>query len=162
QRNRGADALLTDAITTAKGLHEVERNLDLLRMLGLTVIDDREELWPAADAAKLRARHLPDRAGHRLVALSPHSAEEIKDWPFDRFLEVIRRFAAQPKLTFVIFGGPEHAASSEEPSARSQTNLVSLAGRLTLDETAALLAQCDLVLTVDTGLMHLANALQRP
>ncbi len=162
RRNRGADCLLTDAIAFSPHLHEVERNLDLLTNLGLPVTDARIELWPAADITALVARFLPGRADHFLVALCPISAEEAKDWPFTRFLEVVRQFTGRDRVTFVLFAGPDCAGLSQDPQACALPNLVVLAGQLSLDETSALLAHCGLVLTVDTGLAHIAAALRRP
>lgn len=162
QRNRGADRLLTEAVQPTSTHHEVEKNLSLLRAIGLTVTRDQEELWPVADGEALLRRLLPDRAGHFLIGLCPCSAEAIKDWPLPRFLAVVKHFSHRPRVTFLLLVGPEYAALSTEPAVQALPNLVSLAGQLSLDETAALLGQCSLVLTVDTGLMHIASALQRP
>jgi heptosyltransferase-2 len=162
RQNRGADRLLHLAVTESAGRHEVEKNLDLLRALGLRVESDREELWPGPGGEALVTRLLPGRERHFLVALCPLSAEAVKDWPLARFLEVVRRFSDRPGVTFLLLVGPEYAALATDPAVQALPNLVPLAGRLSLDETAQLLQRCGLVLTVDTGLMHIASALERP
>jgi ADP-heptose:LPS heptosyltransferase len=80
----------------------------------------------------------------------------------ENFLEIAHRFETKPGIAFVLLAGPEYGFVTDLAGVRAQGNLVSLAGKLTLDETAALLTQCELVLTVDTGLMHMASALHRP
>lgn len=160
--NRGADLLLTDAVSRSPGHHEVERNLGLLQALHLRVEATHEEIWLSIDAQTLVQRLLPAQEHHRLVALCPFSAEEIKNWPLSRFLEVVRHFADRPGVTFVLLADLGYAEISTCPKVRQLSNLVSLAGRLSLAETAALISRCDLVVSVDTGIMHIAGALRRP
>lgn len=162
RRNRGADLLLTDAVGLTGGPHDVERNLALLATLGLTASSNHLELWPSVNGAAAAARHLAAAVDHTLVAVCPVSAEAVKDWPLERFLSVVRHFADRPRTTFLLLAGPEYAGLSDRPDVCALNNLVSLAGRLALDESAALLARCHLVLSVDTGLMHVAAALHRP
>lgn len=162
QQNSGYDHFLTRAVGSKSGRHEVEKNLALLTALGLPHQRTNVELWPIANADALLNRLFPQREKHRLVALCPLSAEEVKDWPLQRFLQVAEHFRHVPALTFVLLVGPEYAAISERADILAQTNLISLAGKLTLDETAALLGRCELALTVDTGLMHIAAAMHCP
>jgi ADP-heptose:LPS heptosyltransferase len=160
-RNRQAELLLTDAVRETSHLHEVERNLDLLRFLGLSVKSTSLELRPAADGAALTRTLLGPRAEDTIVALCPFSAEFVKDWPFENFLALVANFSAQPNVTFVLLASAYYAALDTDLRVRALPNLVIVAGRLSLDETAAFLAQCDLVVSVDTGLAHIAAAQRR-
>lgn len=161
-RNRGSDLLLTVAVLETAHLHEVERNLDLLRALGLPVASTSLELWPAADGARLSRELLGPRAAGTVVALCPFSAELVKDWPFGSFLSLVESFPTQPHLTFVLFATADYAAIADDPRLRALPHLAIAIGRFSLDETAAFLARCSLVVSVDTGLAHIAAALRRP
>jgi len=157
-KNKGYDRFLTQAIRATSGRHEVEKNLGLLPSIGLSYEKTFLELWPVADPWSLLRRLLPGREHHRLVALCPLSAEEFKNWPLPSFLQVVENFRKISSLTFILIVGPEYSGISEMAAVHAQTNLVSLAGKLSLDETAALLGRCELTITVDTGLMHIAAA----
>jgi heptosyltransferase-2 len=58
----------------------------------------------------------------------------------------------------VIAGGPQDSAAAEALKGRIGGQCNSAAGRLTLNETACLIARCRLALGNDTGLCHLARA----
>jgi heptosyltransferase-2 len=161
-RNRGADLLLTDAVRGTAQLHEVERNLDLLRSLEIQVADSALELQPAADGAALAETLLGERSAGTLIALCPFSAELVKDWPFENFLTLVAGFTAHRQLTFALFASRDYSTLADEPQVRALPNLVMAAGRFSLDETAALLSRCEIVVSVDTGLAHVAAALHRP
>ena len=87
-----------------------------------------------------------------------------KRWPLDRFAAVIRQMSAQwPHLQWAFFGAPNEKAMGEAlsrlvPGSR-HTNLV---GKTSLTELMAQLRRCRVLLTNDTGTMHLAAALGVP
>jgi heptosyltransferase-2 len=107
RQNSGYDRCLTQAVDSTSARHEIEKNLALLTALGLAYQSTDMELWPVANADALLTRLLPNREKHRLVALCPLSAEEVKDWPLQRFLQVAEHFRHVPALTFVLIVGPE-------------------------------------------------------
>lgn len=155
-RNRGSDFLLTHVVPDTPARHDVEKNLALARALKIEVLSNRTELW----LAHCREPQVSGRLlQQRFVALCPFSTEAAKDWPLSRFVEVVRRF---PSVPFVLLAGADHLAAANTQDVRATANLISLAGQLALDESASLLARSGAVLTVDTGLMHIAGALGRP
>jgi len=94
-----------------------------------------------------------------------------KRWPLERFAEVIRQVAAEhPQIEWVFFGAPGEAAMGERLSAlvgaKEGTNLearfTNLVGKTKMSELIEQLRTCRLLLTNDTGTMHLACALGLP
>lgn len=88
-----------------------------------------------------------------------------KRWPVARFAEVARTLADKSRCGCVIFGGPGDAALAAELQAaigNPQSPIRNLAGRTTLRELMAALCVCQVVLTNDTGPMHVAAALGVP
>jgi ADP-heptose:LPS heptosyltransferase len=89
---------------------------------------------------------------------------KLKEWPNERWLQLIEVFAAQ-KMNVVLTGAPSDRLRNEElmESATREARgfLTNAAGR-SLRETATLLANANLVVSVDTGLMHMAAALGAP
>ncbi len=87
-----------------------------------------------------------------------------KRWPLERFAEVIKQVSAErAEIEWVFFGAPGEAAMGEQLSALvgelPHTNLV---GKTKMSELITHLRGCQLLLTNDTGTMHLACALQVP
>jgi len=91
-----------------------------------------------------------------------------KRWPAERFIAAMKELQARLNCAFVIYGGPADNALATEmvaalPQPTSMQNSASsivtnLAGRTSLRELCAALRACRVVLTNDTGPMHLAAA----
>jgi heptosyltransferase II len=90
-----------------------------------------------------------------------------KRWPVERFVSAAKRVHAATGCGFILFGGKadqvltEQLASSIRHPA-SEIALVDTAGRTTLRELCALMKLCRVVLTNDTGPMHVAAAVGTP
>ena len=86
-----------------------------------------------------------------------------KRWPLDRFAEAAHLLAKRTGGHCVLFGGKNDIPLAEDLTHRLQgLTVTSLAGQTTLAELMAALALCRVVITNDTGPMHLAAALGVP
>jgi ADP-heptose:LPS heptosyltransferase len=96
-----------------------------------------------------------------LVGINPGATMEVKRWPIERFATVGRALASRHGATILVLGGPgdEYRAQA---IAQSIPGAVSVAGRTRLGETAALLRRCRLLISGDTGPLHMAVALGLP
>jgi heptosyltransferase-2 len=90
-----------------------------------------------------------------------------KRWPSDRFIAAAKELRKRLNCGFVIFGGPADKALAAEiaiaigavpSSIHHPVSVANLAGRTSLRELCAALRACRVVLTNDTGPMHLAAA----
>jgi heptosyltransferase I len=101
--------------------------------------------------------------GARWIALQPGARWLNKRWPVEHFAELIRRLAAEsPDLRFAILGGKDEAALAESLCHASPERCLNLAGKTSLPEMVEWLRRCELLVTNDTGPMHVAAALGRP
>jgi ADP-heptose:LPS heptosyltransferase len=112
-------------------------------------------------AAQFWAAHQVGATGP-VVALVPVSNMVIKRWPADRWLALDRQLReAQPGLQTLLFcDSPVEENSMARRFAAAGSPALPI--YQPLDEVAALLARCDLVIGVDTGLLHIAAALDTP
>ncbi|HEV2856126.1 MAG TPA: glycosyltransferase family 9 protein [Thermoanaerobaculia bacterium] len=99
-------------------------------------------------------------AGKRRVVVAPGGGLAVKLWPRERFAEVIRRLGDRGGVETAVVGGPLERGLAEElaagvPGARALPGL-------TLRETFALVAACDLVICNSSMLLHAAAAFRRP
>jgi lipopolysaccharide heptosyltransferase II len=102
----------------------------------------------------------------KVIALCPGARHFTKRWPAERFARVGAAFVQKLNAKVLLFGGV-----SDEPLCKQiaweinneagADRASSLAGRLGLLETAAAMQFCDVVITNDSGLMHIATAMQR-
>ncbi len=112
-------------------------------------------LTPPAEAVE-RWRSRVGGKGAPLVGIVPGSNAPARRWPVDRFAEVARALAARG-LGLVVMGSPAEAPLTARV-ARAAAGAVDAGGRTDVADLAALLSLCDLVITNDTGSMHLAGA----
>jgi len=96
------------------------------------------------------------------IAVHPGSGSERKNWPEDRWLELLTRLTHEHDLPVLLVGGEAegerlHRLASALPHDRRR-----LARRLPLDQLAPLLSRCRLFLGHDSGITHLAAALGVP
>jgi heptosyltransferase II len=85
-----------------------------------------------------------------------------KRWPAERFVEAARTLQEKTQCQWIVFGGAGDRALAEtivgDIARLTGETPLNLAGQTSLRELAAALKICDLVLTNDTGPMHLAAA----
>ncbi|MGQ0635389.1 MAG: glycosyltransferase family 9 protein [Planctomycetaceae bacterium] len=95
-----------------------------------------------------------------ILALHPGAGWPTKRWPVEKFSELARRFAG----SLVVVGGRGEASlAAQIVAARGAGRpTLNLAGRTTLRQLAAVLAEVDLLLSNDSGPMHLAAAVGTP
>jgi heptosyltransferase-2 len=102
--------------------------------------------------------------GAPLLALCPSAKHKNKIWLPDRFAEAAVTCAREFDAGIILFGSgqdeEERAAEIERQiHARApDTKLLNVTGAVSLLETAALMDRCALVITNDSGLMHIAAA----
>ena len=93
------------------------------------------------------------------IAIGPGSKMRAKRWPLESFVAVIELLHVRlPDYEFLIFGDANEMDVGEQLVDRLGQFCINLAGRLSVQESAALLARCSLYIGNDTGTMHLAAA----
>ena len=85
-----------------------------------------------------------------------------KRWLPERFAEVAAKINAQSSAQWILFGTKNDAAVGNQIAAAIGDHCVNRIGHTTLDQLIDELRECRLVLTNDTGTMHLASLLGLP
>ena len=144
----------------------VEQTLEIVRALGADTADPRMD-FTVPEAAKkrvaaiLREGNLDDET---LVAVQIHASPRLafRDWPADHFVSLGRRILGTYRIRLMITGGPEDLERATAVSGALGGRTTTVAGRLSLAETAALLERCRMLISTDTGIMHLGFAVRVP
>ena len=155
--------LLTHRLPERRALgerHEVEHNLDLLRVLGVPIAAPSWQL-PRFEREQRDALRLLEQQGippsEPFMAVHPWTSNPAKQWPAARFQQLIRTAWESLRLRAAVIGGAESVAHAGTvlPVECPVANLV---GRLTLSELAGLLQRAALLVSNDSGPVHLAAA----
>lgn len=146
-------------------LHKAHSYLRLLEAVGLRpeaapyeyVVRDDERR-----AARALLRSLGSNGGGSVVVLHPGANWPHKRWPAERFASLGDQLAGAAGLTVVVTGGPEDTPLVQTIARQMRRPPMVVAGRTSIRELAALLELAHLVVSNDTGVLHLAGALRRP
>jgi lipopolysaccharide heptosyltransferase I len=144
------------------GTHAVDWYKQVLEVLDVPA--ERPFTWlpprPAA-AAQVEALWQPARVRDtRWIALQPGARWKNKRWPAEHFAETVRLLTARhAELCFAVFGGPEDQALGATLTEAAPRRCLDLTGRTSLAQTIEWLRRCELMVTNDTGPMHIAAAL---
>ncbi len=145
--------------------HEVHYCLEVLKSLGVT--DSPVTLHvPVQPDNEAWVKNWMGRCGisqaQNLIAVSPSASCPTRRWPVNRFIELIRGLQGRFKASFVIVGGPEGAPLAEEIQRAFSGPVYNLAGKTTLGQLVSLLKRCNLLVSNDSGPVHVAAALGTP
>lgn len=116
----------------------------------------------AAQAAASAALAALPRAHGQLIAVAPGARWPSKCWPEARFAALVAQLTAGGDHHVLVVGGPDERELAARIAAAAPGRATALAGTLDLLGTAAVLQACAVVLTHDSGLLHIAEAVGRP
>jgi ADP-heptose:LPS heptosyltransferase len=102
-------------------------------------------------------------ANHEVVGIAPIASSKLKRWPLERLDEVMRWLICVQNKHLLVFSAPgEDRAVREWLKGVAQPERVELVPPLHLQQTAAMISRCRAFLSNDTGLMHIAAAVDTP
>ncbi len=164
----GRRLLLTDPVTASaadKKLHHTAYYLTLLDRLGLC--NKRAMQHPARLSLYLTPQeqtwaHTTLNSAN-VIAMNPGAAYgSAKRWFPDRFAAVADTLAQRYGATIVLTGGPSEREIGEDIAAFMQHDCINMVGKTDVRQMMALLGSSRLLVTNDSGPMHVASALGVP
>lgn len=165
----GRGMLLTHGVALEPALepaHQIDYYLKMLASAGLklngrrlTLILKDEERYQAEKILKQYgiSSHAP------LIGINPGAKfGTAKRWLPKRYAALCNKLQKACNAQIVIFGGPGEETLGNQISAWIEKPCINLCGMTTLREAMALIERCQLFITNDSGLMHVAAALDIP
>jgi lipopolysaccharide heptosyltransferase I len=143
-------------------LHAVDRYLAVLPLLGVPVRRDFDWLPRRPEIAAQVERKWGNLSTARWIALLPGGRWDNKRWPVQYWLELIKLMRQTPELKFVILGSKDEQSLGESIIAADPARCLNLAGQTSLAEMIEWVRLSKLIVTNDTGPMHVAAAMGRP
>ncbi|HET7266901.1 MAG TPA: glycosyltransferase family 9 protein [Oleiagrimonas sp.] len=150
-------AFINERIKPQHGQHVLDALGSFVEPLGLTQQAVRWDI-PIPDDAQAWAREqLPGEPP--TLAVSPSSSHALRNWQPERYARVIDH-AASRGLRVCLTGGPSASerCMAEAILAHARSRPLDLTGKDTLKKALALFARVPMLLTPDSGPMHMANA----
>jgi heptosyltransferase-2 len=153
---------------TIRTRHQVHYYQEMLKGLGFQPGDDQLEL-PLLEEDRRSAREGLGRLGvqayHRLIGFNPGAAYgPAKRWPAERYGRLAAALLANGDNRVCIFGTDDDRGAAQtitELSGQSE-RVLDFTGKTSLGLAMALIERCHCFVTNDSGLMHVAAALQVP
>jgi predicted lipopolysaccharide heptosyltransferase III len=148
-----------------RDMHTIDYNLALLEPLGVRAASSAPQLHlprtAREEADKLRRDWKITRP---YVILHPGSARREKLWEAVRWAELIHHFGQNNEFELVLTSGPsaDEQAHISAITKRMRRKIIDLAGKTDLLTLAALIAQAQLLVTVDSAPVHFAAATHTP
>jgi len=141
-------------------VHAVVNYLETLAPLGITLTDLELELSPGPEAKAFAGNLLAAfKASNRpLIALNPGASHPIKQWGSGQFAALADILSRELSANIIIVGGSDDIPLSEEIAQHTASRPLLLVGKLDLLQLGAVLEQCDVLVSADTGPMHVATA----
>jgi lipopolysaccharide heptosyltransferase I len=136
-----------------KNRHAVDENLDMVRHLGLPLGD---VVFPVQFPAQ------PLAPPHPRIGLLPCSRRADKNWPPARLAEVARALRDQVGASLILLGSAADVPVCAELARTIGEGTTNLCGHTSMLELGGLIRELDLLLTVDSGPMHIAAAVGTP
>jgi ADP-heptose:LPS heptosyltransferase len=137
--------------------HIVDRYLDTLKTFNVANDGAGLDYFIPADE-ELKPTDIPTAHQAGYIGLVIGAAHATKRLPLHK-LEAICKGARHP---LILLGGPEDAETAKKLAAIDPIKIYNACGQFKLNESAALVRQAKMIVTHDTGLMHIAAAFKRP
>ena len=164
ETNAGGKKLLSLAVPNNTLQHETQRYLDIVRALGVEVVDTEPEVF--VDSASiawvnnfLQSQKLNDNK--RIIGLNPGAATAYRRWHASNFATLGDRLHERYGAHIIITTGPREDNLADQVAGLMSHSPI-IANQATPMQLAALLQRCDLYISNDTGPMHLSTAVKTP
>jgi len=159
--------LLTDPLYLEKKKeHLVTSFKKLLGPLGVPVSETAPRLYVTGQEVEASKQLLYQRGymkGKRLIGINPGAAYgSAKCWPPERFRALAMRLLLETDAYVVFFGDAKTAGLVKEICRGLPEKVMDLAGVTSLRELACIIKDCDVLVTNDSGPMHIGAAFRTP
>lgn len=136
--------------------HEIEYNLELAGLIGASTEDKSLSLRINNDIITSLKKEFDFTASRELLALHPWTSDPLKQWPIENFARLAIKLEKELKKTIVIIGGKEEIDRGSLYFDNLGPGIVNLSGKTSLIQLTAVLKRCQLLISGDSGPVHLA------
>ncbi|MBF0510782.1 MAG: lipopolysaccharide heptosyltransferase II [Candidatus Omnitrophica bacterium] len=158
--------LLTHPIAmNAEDIHRSDYYLKIVEDYGLKVLDRSCELKVKPDDLTLLTDKLKNAgmsSNGNYIVLNTGANWDLKRWPNELFALLAKRVSQEYGLTIIFPGAPKDKENCQKIIQEAGIKAINLAGQTSLGESLALYQKALVVVSGDSGPLHLANSVGSP
>jgi len=148
-------------------MYEIDYNNKLAGLLSIKETDRNMHIFISSKDKEL-AREIirKNMTKKKIIGIAPGGAKnpgqvmDSKRPKIEFYADICNALGKDSNI--IIFGSKKDSEAAESLKKLSKIKLIDMTGKLKLKQSAALIGQCDLFITHDNGLMHIAAAMQSP
>ena len=144
-----------------QNLHFSDAMMEIAKAAG-GIPDDKgiEVFWN--QEAELKWAHLFTNNDTIKIALNPGADDQRKRWAIERYAKVANHLVKHFNAQIILLGGPGEENIANDIEDRIKCEIVNLAGKLDLNELPYVISRMDLLISNDSGPMHIGAATKTP
>lgn len=141
--------------------HRIDHYLDVIEKFGVKIEERKYSLNISAEIVE-EVRLLKEKMGVRddlfTIIINPGGNWDLKRWPIKNFVKLVTRLSDIADVQVILTGAPKDKELIEEILLDSNGKVIDLSGQTDLKILIGLMAQVDLVVSGDSGPVHMASA----
>jgi len=154
-----------DKILDFHTISEPVRNVNILEYIVGAKVSNATSVFINAEtearADRVLDTFLQRKQGEKIIAISPLSDEQLKNWPISHYEELCRQIVQHYDVKILLLGTPQQKASFDHIALVDREKIINLAGKLSIVESAAIVKHSVLFIGNDSGFTHIAKALRK-
>lgn len=145
----------------------IEHQGRVLRLAGVTNVEEKLELWPSAEAEKWAEDFLTSnwlKKGQELIGLNLSASEKwkSKNWPLKYMEKLASEAERKRSARVVLLGTGKDRKAADRFKRSSKTKPIDCVGKTDLLKLVEMIKRCDVLLTGDSAPMHIAASCNTP
>lgn len=153
-----------------KNKNMVQIKLDIMKKLNVEIKNSDYDLFLpfsfAKEKKKINELLIVNKTGESDLLTTIHAGAKGGDftrfWPSERWIDVINYLIKKHQAKICFIGGKDDIEITSEIVKKIRFPILNFVGKLSLQETAALISKCKLFISTNSGPMWLAAALHKP
>lgn len=145
--------------------HEIDYTLDILRYIGIEPAD-RSLHVPIKSSSEARVGEMLADGGasrdDKIITIHPAASCMSRRWPLERFAKVADILAGKYGARIVIISGPGDKVMGDKVAQLMKSRAINLSGRTTISDLASILKRSKLLISNDSGPVHISCAVGTP
>lgn len=144
-------------------IHEVERYLNVIRLIGIEPSDTSLEFW-MGERDRTYASSLLEELGvsdkTSLVGINPFTTWRSKSWDLEKFANLINHISDELQLQAIVTGPKDGVEAGMKLEKLTKVPFFNAIGKTDIFQLGALIEKCSLYISPDSAPMHLAAAVK--
>lgn len=157
----GGGFLLNKMLSYEKDIHEVDKNVKLIEELGCEVVDKSLQIY-YSQSDEERVINLLEREhvskGDILLAIHMEAGYPSKSWKKERFIQMLQEMNKRNYGKIILIGTGKNNTNFHNIHEQLKFNYINTIGKLNIRQLAALLKRCEVLISCDSGPVHVATA----